>query len=57
MAPPYADIGAQLLSYFNKLPVGVLTTIASPVGGTNNGGYAIPVDVARSETLEIVQNE
>ncbi len=38
--------------------LGVLTTIATPVGGTKYGvGYAIPVDVARSTALEIVRNE
>lgn len=36
--------------------LGVLTMIATPDGGTN-AGFAIPVDVARSETLEIVRSE
>lgn len=36
--------------------LGVLTTVAAPDDGAS-AGFAIPVDVARSETLEIVRNE
>ena len=36
--------------------LGVLTTLAAPDDGTGEG-FAIPVDVARSATLEIVRNE
>ncbi|MGI8909659.1 MAG: trypsin-like peptidase domain-containing protein [Rubrobacteraceae bacterium] len=36
--------------------LGVLTTVAAPDNGASDG-FAIPVEVARSETLEIVRSE